>query len=35
MGWQRLVLAAGVAAACAVFFATKDDVNRYLKMRRM
>jgi hypothetical protein len=35
MDWQRLALVAAAAAACLIFFATKEDIERYRKMRQM
>jgi uncharacterized protein DUF6893 len=35
MDWQRMALVAAAAAVCVIFVASKDDVERYLKMRRM
>jgi hypothetical protein len=35
MDWQRMALVAAVAAVTVIFVANKDDVERYLKMRRM
>jgi hypothetical protein len=35
MNWRLLVLATCVAIACVAILAGKDDIDRYLKMRRM
>jgi hypothetical protein len=35
MNWRLLVVVACVAVVCAAIFSGKDDIDRYLKMRRM
>jgi hypothetical protein len=35
MNWQRMALVAVTAAVCLAVLANKEDVDRYLKMRRM
>ena len=35
MNWRLLVVVACTAIACVAIFNTKDDIDRYLKMRRM
>jgi hypothetical protein len=35
MGWQRLALAAAAAAVCLILVASKEDIERYIKMRQM
>ena len=35
MNWRLLVVVACVAVACVVIFGGKEDIDRYIKMRRM
>ena len=35
MNWRLLVVTACVAVACVAILNSKDDIDRYLKMRRM
>jgi hypothetical protein len=35
MNWWRWVLVFGLGAAGAVILASKDDVERYIRMRQM
>jgi hypothetical protein len=35
MNWRLLVVVAFVAVACVAVLGSKDDIDRYLRMRRM
>jgi hypothetical protein len=35
MNWRLLAVVACLAIACVAIFSSKDDIDRYLKMRRM
>jgi hypothetical protein len=35
MSWWRWVLLVGLGAAGAAVYATKDDIERYIRMRQM
>lgn len=35
MNWRLLVVVACVAVACLIILSGKDDIDRYIKMRRM
>jgi hypothetical protein len=35
MDWQRLALVAAAAAVCLIYVASKEDIERYIKMRQM
>jgi hypothetical protein len=35
MNWRLLVVVACIAVACVAIVSSKDDIDRYIKMRRM
>jgi hypothetical protein len=35
MNWRLLVVVACVAVVCVAVLSSKDDIDRYLRMRRM
>ena len=35
MNWRLIVVVACVAVACVVILGGKEDIDRYIKMRRM
>jgi hypothetical protein len=35
MNWRLLIVVACVAVACVAVLGSKDDIDRYLRMRRM